>query len=235
MALEFQEATEFVRQAGSFTSSDLSSLIEGDRGWVNRTYIDFVRRTGCFTGSFSNRALTAGQVSYDVPTLFGASDILRFLAITVSGGGFTRKLLNPVDHVQAHLRREDNQAEANVYEYSIVGFNTFLLATAPGSGYTLDGTYVARPVVVSVPTDTFDAVPEEYHDAICAGALALGMRFEDRMDDAVAWAQRYEEFVALCKADLKRFQGLRPTSLRPSRQFGRRSGADDIWTRMGEV
>lgn len=233
MGLQFDEAVTYVKEAGSFTAADATAKIEGARGWVNRAYIDFVRRTGCYAGSFTGAALTADTYEYDIPTVTGKTDILRLMHLYFTGGGTTRLELDPATPERIGQIRQGTPAQGVIYEYTTLGYNLLILGGPPATGDTLAGEYAKRPAVAT-GTAQFLVVPEEFHDAIPAGALALGLRYEGRHDEAADFERVYKELVADCLRDIANFRGYKPIAMQPSRMESAAGSVSPYWDRMGE-
>lgn len=174
---------------GGFDTTTGAVSRETVRGWLNDRYRTLVAESGYLKSSVELGPTAAGQRQYVVPE--NVTDVRRVY-------------VNSVPYVRAGTEQlYDARAYGNAYVsggyggafapgYNAYGQQLIELWPTPGiAGLTIEALCTISPVAMSAGTDT-PAVPEEFHEALKAGAIADGLRLiYERHDDADRWEQRF--------------------------------------------
>lgn len=185
--------------------------------WVNQCVQDISsEREWYWQEVISSFALVAGQESYPlrgtgtlaVPDFQAVIDVRLELTTGGAGGDLTKFKEDDYDRMTAHARGGPNgipvlyciggQAPPTTSATIRQGeeaLNVFPkpLATA-GNGQTIVMRY-RRETIEMVATTDVPLIPDDYHQVILAGAIAIG-KAENQHSDAAFWQQRYEKGLA---------------------------------------
>lgn len=226
MTLTADAQKTYVGRVAAMTDTDRDLYVPD---WLNEGYYLFVQRCGLGNVELTEVALTAGQASYDINTLFGVN-IVAIEELYASGTNITgRHYLEWIDQNDWEFYRETTVANGIPTFYNTLS-NTIRFYWTPDSSQTIGGVAVVRPAAAT-GSSTFSAIPVEYQRAPSYYALAQAYLDDNREDDAERAEARFEKLIDRCIAYLNKQGKRRPQPLRPRKGY-REGRLTTYWTRM---
>lgn len=181
-------------------------------GWLSSRQALMCARSGCLRRRLSIGATVNGQADYPVPR-----QIVRILELKVNGVIYSSGRHGDIANHANRLVWIWGPGGLVAREGEVGGTEQLALVPAPtDDGQVIEAYATCRPGPIVEGDDATVHIPDEFHDALVDGAIALGLqRMESRGDLAAEFAQRFDGACAeLLKQVRKRYKGLAPEQLR---------------------
>jgi hypothetical protein len=222
-----------VAAQAAMTDADVQNRLPA---WINEGAREFVRATKCYCAPLPPAALTVGVDAYDIPTLWGRSDILAFRELYVTTGNGDRVPMVEVSPVQMGQLQAAWDASPAVsggveHAWTMYGLNLLVLDPVAVAGEMVGGIFAMRPPTMVSVSDVPVGIPEEYQLSGPGNfASAKAMLDDNRFEEAQFFQAAFDRAVAECVRDIGRPSGGMQPPLMPSRGVSR--AMVTVWDRM---
>jgi hypothetical protein len=200
------------------TSTDRTKVLE----YLNEAYQTTVMEAGGYIGTFS-KSLTSGTADYTIGTApLDVTDLLEIRALWVTDSSAMDRPLRQIPEFEMNqLRQATTVPSALPLYYAMRGTSGLLLYPTPGTGTTLEGSYLKSPLtlvesspVAGTSESTPTAFPAAFHFPVLANkAISLALEYDNRFEEAANYDAKWGVAMERLLAWVSRMPGPTLTSL----------------------
>lgn len=215
------EMVTAVKSQGGFDSTSSATSDAVILSWLNARYFELCAESAYSQAQREFGPTVAGQAEYALP-----DDVVRVKSLRVNGSRPWIPLkLDDVWDLEAGAAQFTMGAVGGFAE-SFSETGTILAEGVPyvtlfpvpeEAGQTIKALCIVRPTPLSASDDTPPRLPDDFHEYVVEGAIAMGLRRDDEREDGAApYEARFKEAIQRLAARQRKRVGRGPIQARVS-------------------